>query len=151
MFDRRGFLLLAAVVAAAPAFAVQRVSTDDDLEIRYEQFGPEEGRAIILLAADGQVFAQVTAPLAAQGFRVIVPYLREQDDALLGQEVLELMNALHIPEAVLAGVEQGGRVAIRAAGLKPSRCVALLTLNSAPLAGFAEAVGLMAKAGYWRT
>ena len=151
MFDRRGFLLLAAVVAAAPALAEQRVSTDDDREIRYEQFGPEEGRAIILLAADGQVFAQVTAPLAAQGFRVIVPCLREQDDAVLGQDVLELMNALHIPEAVLAGAGQGGRVATQAAGLKPSRCVALLTLNSAPLAGFAEAVGLMAKAGYWRT
>ena len=29
--------------------------------------------------------------------------------------------------------------------------VALLTLNTAPQAAFAEAVGLMAKAGYWRT
>ncbi|PRA34114.1 alpha/beta fold hydrolase [Pseudomonas poae] len=150
MFDRRGFLLLAAVVAAAPAFAVQQVSTDDGLDIRYEQFGPEDGHAIILLAADVQAFAQVTGPLAAQGFRVIVPYLREQDDAALGQDVLELMNALHIPEAVLGGVEQGGRVAVRAAGLKPSRCVGLVTLNTKPLASFVEAVGLMAKTGYWR-
>ncbi|AJP52959.1 alpha/beta hydrolase [Pseudomonas simiae] len=150
MFDRRGFLLLAAVVMAAPALAVQQVSIDDG-EIRYAVFGPEEGRAIILLAADVNAFAAITGPLAAQGFRVIVPYLRGQDEAVQGQDVLELMNALHIPEAVLAGVDVGGRVAIRAAALKPSRCVGLVSLNTAPQAGFAEAVGVMAKTGHWRT
>ncbi|BDB20407.1 hypothetical protein cym2001_37720 [Pseudomonas sp. CYM-20-01] len=150
MFDRRGFLLLASVVIAAPAFALQQVSTDEG-EVRYEQFGPEEGRAIILLAADVSVFAAVSGPLAAQGFRVIVPYLREADDATLGQDVLELMNALHIPEAVLAGVEQGARVATHTATLKPTRCVGLVTLNTLPQAGFAEAVGVMAKTGHWRT
>lgn len=149
MFDRRGFMLLAAVTVCAPAFAVQTVSTDDQ-EIRYESFGPQEGRAIILLGLDIKVFAAVTAPLAAQGFRVIVPYLRDSDD-VLGQDVLELMNALHIPEAVLAGVEQGARVAAKAATLKPTRCVGLVTLNTAPQPGFAEAVGLMAKTGHWRT
>lgn len=150
MFDRRGFLLLSAVVLSAPAFALQQVSTDDQ-EIRYEQFGPEEGRVIILLAADVSAFSDVTAPLAAQGFRVIVPYLRTADDAVLGQDVLDLMNALHIPEAVLAGVEVGGRVATRAAVLKPSRCVGLVTLNTTPQAGFSEAVGVMANTGHWRT
>lgn len=150
MFDRRDFLLLAAWVMATPVFAVQQVSTDE-LEIRYEAFGPQEGRTIILLATDVNVFAAVTGPLAALGFQVIVPYLRVADDAVLGQDVLELMNALHIPEAVLAGVEVGGRVATRAAGLKPSRCVGLVTLNTAPQAGFAEAVGVMAKTGHWRT
>ncbi|MDO9342609.1 MAG: alpha/beta hydrolase [Pseudomonas sp.] len=149
MFDRRGFLLLAAVVLAAPALAVQQVSTDDQ-EIRYEQFGPEEGRAIMLLGADVSAFSDVTAPLAAQGFRVIVPYLRTADDAALGQDVLDLMNALHIPEAVFAGAEQGARIAARAATLKPSRCVGLVTLNTAPQAGFAQAVGLMASTGHWR-
>ena len=143
-------MLLAAVAVCAPAFAVQTVSTDDQ-EIRYESFGPEEGHAIILLAADVNVFATVTAPLAAQGFRIIVPYLRDGDDGVLGQDVLELMNALHIPEAVLAGVEQGARVAAKAAALKPTRCVGLVTLNTAPQPGFAEAVGLMAKTGHWRT
>lgn len=150
MFDRRGFLLLATVVITAPAFALQQVSTDEG-EVRYEQFGPEDGRAIILLAADVQVFAAVRGPLAAQGFRVIVPYLREADDVALGQDVLELMNALHIPEAVLAGVEQGARVATHTATLKPTRCVGLVTLNTVPQAGFAEAVGVMAKTGHWRT
>jgi pimeloyl-ACP methyl ester carboxylesterase len=150
MVDRRGFLLLATVVLAAPAFAVQQVSTDER-DIRFEATGPEEGHAIILLAADVNVFAEVTAPLATQGFRVIVPYLRTADDAVLGQDVLELMNALHIPEAVLAGVEVGARAAARAAGLKPSRCVGLVTLNAAPQAGFAEAVAVMARTGQWRT
>ena len=150
MFDRRDFLLLAAVTLSAPAFAVQQVSTDEQ-DIRYEQAGPEEGRAIILLAADANAFAAVIPALAAQGFRVIVPYLRDAHDAALGQDVLELMNALHIPEAVLAGVELGARVASHAALLKPSRCVGLVTSNTAPQLGFAEAVGLMAKTGHWRT
>lgn len=150
MVDRRGFILLAALAVCAPAFAVQTVSTDDR-EIRYERFGPEEGHAIILLAADVNVFAAVTAPLAAQGFRVIVPYLRDGGDGVQGQDVLELMNALHIPEAVLAGVEQGARVAAKAATLKPTRCVGLVTLNTPPQPGFAEAVGLMAITGHWRT
>ena len=64
----------------ALALAAQQVSTDDG-EIRYEAFGPEEGRAIILLAADVNAFAAVSGPLAAQGFRVIVPHLRGQDEA----------------------------------------------------------------------
>ncbi|WP_395606802.1 alpha/beta fold hydrolase [Pseudomonas sp. B22129] len=150
MVERRGFLLLAAVAVAAPAFAVQQVSSDEQA-FSYEHAGPEEGHAVILLAADVKAFAEVTAPLAAQGYRVIVPYLRSADDAALGQDVLELMNALHIPEAVLAGVESGARVAARAATLKPSRCVGLVTVNSAPHAGFAEAVALMAETGHWRT
>ena len=150
MVDRRRFLLLTAVAVAAPAFAVQQVSSDEQV-FSYEQAGPEEGHAIILLAADVKAFAEVTAPLAAQGFRVIVPYLRSADDAALGQDVLELMNALHIPEAVLAGVESGAQVAARTAVVKPSRCVGLITLNSAPQAGFAEAVAVMAQTGHWRT
>ncbi|MGB3123943.1 MAG: alpha/beta hydrolase [Pseudomonas sp.] len=150
MVDRRGFLLLAVGAVCVSAFAVQQVSTDNQ-DIRYEQAGPEEGHVIILLAAEVTAFAEMTAALAAQGFRVIVPYLRAADDAVLGQDVLDLMNALHIPEAVLAGVEQGARVAARAATLKPSRCVGLVTLNTAPQPGFANAVGLMAKTGHWRT
>ncbi|MGY2374440.1 alpha/beta fold hydrolase [Pseudomonas sp. SDO524_S393] len=150
MFDRRSFLLLAGVVMAAPAFAVQQVSTDE-ADLRYEQVGPEDGRAIILLAGDVAVFAEVTAALAAQGYRVILPYLREQDDTVQGQDVLDLMNELHIPEAVLAGVEQGARVAARTAVLKPSRCVGVVTLNTKPQAGFADAVAVMAKTGHWRT
>lgn len=150
MVDRRGFLLWTAVVVSAPVFATQQVSSDEQ-EFRYEQAGPEEGHVIILLAADVKAFAEVTAPLAAQGLRVIIPYLRNADDAALGQDVLELMNALHIPEALFAGVEQGARVAARAAVLKPSRCVGLVTLNTALQAGFTEAVGVMAQSGHWRT
>ena len=93
----------------------------------------------------------MTAPLAAQGFRVIVPSLRSADEAVLGQDVLELMNALHIPEALLAGLELGARVAARTASLKPSRCVGMVTLNTSAQAGFAEAVALMATTAHWRT
>ncbi|MCU1786093.1 alpha/beta hydrolase [Pseudomonas sp. 13B_2.1_Bac1] len=150
MVDRRGFLLLASVTVSMPTLALQQVSTDE-FEMRYEAAGPEEGHAILLLAADVGAFAEMTAPLAAQGFRVIVPSLRSADEAVLGQDVLELMNALHIPEALLAGVELGARVAARTASLKPSRCVGMVTLNTSAQAGFAEAVALMANTAHWRT
>jgi pimeloyl-ACP methyl ester carboxylesterase len=82
--------------------------------------------------------------LAAQGMRVIVPHLRghgsttflDKDtprsgqQAAIGQDVLDLITALHIPEAVFAGFGWGGRAACVAAALKPSRCVGLVSVKS---------------------
>ncbi|MGY2288490.1 alpha/beta fold hydrolase [Pseudomonas sp. SDO528_S397] len=176
LLNRRRFLLCTAVTAAAlslPAFAgtsgwpVSQVSTDT-LDIGYYQIGPEEGRPVILLHgenSDIQSFADVVPPLAAQGLRVIVPYLRGHgatrlldsstagplQDAVLGQDVLDLMNALHIPEAVIAGFGLGGRAATAAATIRPGRCVALVSVNTPPPAAFAGVVALLAQTSHWRT
>lgn len=111
--------------------------------------GGRDDHAFALAAVEA--FAVVLGGDAQAGALAGVPYLRSADDAVLAQDVLELMNALHVPEAVLAGVELGARVAARTASLKPSRCVGLVTLNTQPQAGFADVVALMARAGHWRT
>lgn len=149
---------------------IKQVSTDL-LDIGYYEAGPEEGHAVILLhdaAGDIQRFAGIAQPLAAQGLRVIVPFLRghgstvyldeatprSDDAAALGQDVIDLMNALHIPEAVLAGYAEGGRAASTAALLKPSRCVGQVSLNNAQQDKpqvFAEVVATLAREGKWRS
>lgn len=125
---------------------VRQVRTDL-LDIGYHEAGPAEGRPIILLHGfpyDIHSYVDVAPMLAAQGFRVIVPYLRgfgttrllsadtprAGQQAAVGQDVIELMNALDIPEAVLAGYDWGGRAACVVAAIKPSRCVGLVSVNS---------------------
>jgi len=129
-----------------PTMPVRQVSTDL-LDIGYHETGPADGRPVILLHGfpyDIHSYVEVAPMLAAQGYRVIVPHLRGHgstrfldaatprsgQQAALGQDVLDLMNALHIPEAVLAGYDWGGRAACVAAALKPSRVVGLVSVNS---------------------
>lgn len=133
------------LVSAATTMAVRQVSAGP-LDIGYHETGPETGRPIILLHGfpyDIHSFVDVAPMLAAQGFRVIVPHLRGHgttrfsDDATprsgqqaaIGQDVIDLMDALHIPEAVLAGYDWGGRAACVVAALKPSRVVGLVSVN----------------------
>ena len=81
-------------------------------------------------------YVDVAPLLAAQGCRVIVPYLRgfgatrfreaatsrSGEQAALGADVIALMDALGIKRAVLAGHNWGGRAACVAAALWPDRC-----------------------------
>ena len=93
---------------------------------------------------DVHTYVDVTSLLAAQGCRVIVPYLRgfgatrfrnaatprSGEQAAIGADVLALMDALGIRRAVLAGHNWGGRAACVAAALWPERCTGLVTVNS---------------------
>ncbi|WP_232497684.1 alpha/beta fold hydrolase [Agromyces humatus] len=88
-------------------------------------------------------YADVAPSLADAGFRVIVPYLRGYGEtrfidtatartgqqAALGQDVIELMDALEIPRAILAGYDWGGRAACVAAAVRPDRVIALVSVN----------------------
>jgi pimeloyl-ACP methyl ester carboxylesterase len=137
------------------ALAVKQVRTDL-LDIGYHEAGPAEGRPIILLHGfpyDIHSYAEVAPILAAQGYRVIVPYLRgfgttrllspdtprAGQQAAIGQDVIELMNALDIPEAVLAGYDWGGRAACVVAAIKPTRCIGLVSVNSYLIQNIANA------------
>ena len=78
--------------------------------------------------------------LAAQGCRVIVPYLRgygptrfrdaatlrSGEQAAIGADLMALMDALSIPRAVFAGYDWGGRAACVGAALWPERCIGLV-------------------------
>jgi alpha/beta hydrolase fold len=99
-----------------------------DLSVGYAEEGPPDGRPVILLHGwpyDIHSYADVSATLADGGFRVIVPYLRgfgstrfrsadtvrNGQQAALARDVVALMDALHIPSAILAGYDWGGRTA----------------------------------------
>ena len=114
------------------------------LEVAYEEHGPAAGDAVVLL--HGFPYAprgyDAMAPrIAAAGYRVIVPYLRgygptrfleaqtprSGEQAVLGQDLLDLLDALGIARAGLAGYDWGGRAACIVAALWPERARCLVT------------------------
>jgi pimeloyl-ACP methyl ester carboxylesterase len=153
MIDRRLLIGLMSAAAAAPAAFSQQTGTPvlkrartNVLEIAYEESGPESGFPVLLMHGfpyDPRAFDDVVPPLAAAGYRAIVPYLRgygqtrflEADtprsgqQAALGRDLMELMDALGLPSAVLAGFDWGGRAACVAAALWPERVRGLVSAN----------------------
>ena len=116
------------------------------LNVGYAEAGPTDGPAVILLHGwpyDIHSFVEVAPLLAAQGYRVIVPYVRgygstqflSADTPRNGQQaagavdVIDLMNALKIEKATLAGFDWGARSADIVAALWPERCRALVTVS----------------------
>jgi pimeloyl-ACP methyl ester carboxylesterase len=116
------------------------------LEIAYQESGPADGVPVILLhgwPSDVHDWDGVVPPLAADGRRVLVPWLRgygptrfldaatprSGQQAALGADVRDFMDALGIGHAVLAGYDWGGRAACVVAALWPERVRALVTLN----------------------
>jgi pimeloyl-ACP methyl ester carboxylesterase len=116
------------------------------LEMAVEMSGPETGPVAILLHGfpdDARAWDGVAPALAAQGFRVLVPYLRgygptrfldqatprSGEQAALGADLLALMDALSIEKAILAGYDWGGRAACVVAALWPERVAGLVSAN----------------------
>ena len=153
MIDRRvliGVLPAALLAPYGRAFAqpagtrpIKRIRTST-LEIAYEESGPETGTPVLLMHGfpyDPRAYDEVVPPLAAAGCRTIVPYLRgygptrflsaqtprSGQQAALGNDLLELMDALRLPNAALVGYDWGGRAACVVAALWPerARCVVL--------------------------
>jgi pimeloyl-ACP methyl ester carboxylesterase len=124
---------------------LSRISTGA-LEIAYEESGPPDGAPVVLLHGwpyDPRVYDEVVPPLLAAGCRAIVPYLRgfgptrflstrtprSGQQAALGKDLLDLMDALALPQAALVGYDWGGRAACIVAALWPGRVRCLVTGN----------------------
>jgi pimeloyl-ACP methyl ester carboxylesterase len=116
------------------------------LNIGYAEAGPSSGPAVILLHGwpyDIYSFVDVAPLLAAAGYRVIVPYLRghgttrflSDDTFRNGQQgavavdIIALMDALKIKQAIQAGFDWGARTACIMAALWPDRCKALVSVS----------------------
>ena len=116
------------------------------LGVGYMESGPAQGPVAILLHGwpyDIHAFVDVAPLLVSAGYRVIVPHLRGHgttrflsSDALrngqpaaLATDVVDLMDALRIRQAVLAGFDWGARTADIVAALWPGRCKALVAVS----------------------
>jgi pimeloyl-ACP methyl ester carboxylesterase len=146
----------------------KRVRTDT-LEIAYEEHGPDDGAPVILLHGfpyDARAFDEVAPPLAADGCRVLVPYLRgygptrflsataprSGEQAALGHDLLQLMDALGIARAALAGYDWGGRAACVVAALWPERARRLVSCtgyNIQNIAASGEPASAAQEHRYW--
>jgi pimeloyl-ACP methyl ester carboxylesterase len=122
---------------------MERVRTSC-LEIAYEQSGTPDAFPVVLLHGfpyDPRAFDQVVPLLTAAGLRATVPYLRgyggtrflsantmrSGQQAALAHDLLELLDALKVKEAVLAGFDWGGRAACIVAALWPERVRGLVS------------------------
>jgi pimeloyl-ACP methyl ester carboxylesterase len=137
--------------------AQRRQVHTDVLDIGYFEAGPSDGPVVLLLHGypyDIHSFVDVAPSLAANGCRVIVPYLRGHgstrfldaaapragQQGAIGADVIALMNALKISTAVFAGFDWGGRAACVAAALWPERCKGLVSVNSYLIQDIANAM-----------
>jgi pimeloyl-ACP methyl ester carboxylesterase len=127
------------------------------LNIGYYEDGPATGPVVMLLHGfpyDIHSYVDVAPQLAAQGCRVIVPYLRgygptrfrdpatprSGEQAAIGADLMALMDALGIKRAVFAGYDWGGRAACIGAALWPERCIGLVCVNSYLIQDIARAM-----------
>src|SRR5437870_7177400 len=116
------------------------------LNVGYAEAGPPGGRPVILLHGwpyDIHTYVDVAPLLAAKGYRVIVPYLRgygttrflssetvrNGQPSALAHDIIDLMDALKIKKAVLAGFDWGARTANIIGVLWPERCKAMVSVS----------------------
>jgi pimeloyl-ACP methyl ester carboxylesterase len=129
----------------------------DVLDIAYQVNGSPAAPTAILLHGfpyDPHCYDEVAPRLVEHGYRVIVPYLRgygptrfldaealrSGQQAALGHDLLQLMNALGIERATLAGYDWGGRAACIVAALWPERVTGLVTADGYNIQNIAASV-----------
>jgi pimeloyl-ACP methyl ester carboxylesterase len=159
LHSRRNFLELGMAGALASGLAERRDASAQGgnaprsgtietsvLTIGFEDRGDPRGLPVILLHGfpdDVRAWDEVAAPLASKGYRVIVPYLRGYgptrlreasrprmaEQAAIGQDLIDLADALRLPRFAVAGYDWGGRAACIAAALHPERVRAAVLIG----------------------
>ncbi|UIF91037.1 alpha/beta fold hydrolase [Cupriavidus sp. UYPR2.512] len=116
------------------------------LNIGYAEAGPATGPVALLLHGwpyDIHSFVDVAPLLAARGYRVIIPHLRgfgstaflsadtmrNGQPAAIAADMIALMDALNIRNAVVAGFDWGARTADIMAAIWPDRCRGLVSVS----------------------
>jgi len=127
------------------------------LDIACEQAGPVDGVAVVLVHGfpyDPRAFDDVSAILNGKGMRTIVPYvrgyggtrflspatMRSGEQAAVGHDLLELLEALRLEDVILAGFDWGARAACIVAALWPERVRGLVTCGGYQIQDIAAAV-----------
>lgn len=116
------------------------------LNVGYAETGPASGQPVILLHGwpyDIHSYAETAELLADAGYRVIVPHLRGHgttrflsdktfrngQQAAVALDIIALMDALKIQNAVIGGFDWGARTANIIAALWPERVKAMVSVN----------------------
>ena len=116
------------------------------LNVTYIEKGNKNGIPVLLMHGfpyDIQAYKKVSKILEKYNLRIFIPYLRgfgetkflykatlrSGEQAALGYDLLEFMNALKIDKAILAGYDWGGRAACVVSALYPKRCLGLVSCN----------------------
>jgi pimeloyl-ACP methyl ester carboxylesterase len=116
------------------------------LSVGYADLGPADGAPVILLHGwpyDIHSFVDVAPVLAQARYRVIVPYVRgygttrflasdtprNGQQAAVAVDAIDLMDALKIQKAIIAGFDWGARSANIVAALWPERCNGLISVS----------------------
>jgi pimeloyl-ACP methyl ester carboxylesterase len=133
-------------VQPAQVFPAVKQIDAGELNVGYVEAGPPTGRPVLLLHGwpySIHSYTDVSARLTAKGYRVIIPYLRGHgttrflsaqtprngEQAALALDVIALLDALHIQQAIIGGFDWGARTADIVAALFPERCRALVAVS----------------------
>src|SRR5499426_2874450 len=156
--DRRRIVGAAALLGVAAAAGVPRVKAAQNsfgplkqidagaLNVGYVEAGPSSGAPVILLHGwpyDIHAFFEVAPLLASAGYRVIIPHLRgygttrfrsseavrNGQPSALAVDVIDLMDALKIRKATLAGFDWGARTVNIVSALWPERVKATVSVS----------------------
>jgi len=131
--------------SAASAFTLHQINAGL-LNVGYVDEGRRDAPAVVLLHGwpyDIHSFVDVTPRLVSAGYRVIVPYLRgygttrflsngtfrNGQPSAVAMDAVELMNALNIERATIAGFDWGARSGDIIAALWPERCKGLVSVS----------------------
>ena len=116
------------------------------LNVGYAEAGPAGGPPVILLHGwpyDIHSYVDVAPLLASAGFRVIVPYLRgygtthflsnetvrNGQPSAVADDIIALLDALKIKQAIIGGCDWGARTANIIGALWPERCKAMVSVS----------------------
>ncbi|HUU32683.1 MAG TPA: alpha/beta hydrolase [Vicinamibacterales bacterium] len=146
--DRRQFLAGAAGLTAAatvdrtfaqtPTVPPAKTVRTNVLEIGYRESGPASGFPVFLLHGfpdDAHAYDGVAPVLAKAGYRAFAVYLRgfgptrfldpsaprTAQQAAIGQDIIDLADALNLQRVALCGYDWGGRASCITAALHPDR------------------------------
>ena len=115
------------------------------------------GRPVVLFHGfpdTPESYANIARALNDAGYRTIVPYLRgyhadtivegrPYDMITLGQDALDLLDALELPSAMLVGHDWGASVVYGAAALDPARVDGLVAIGIPHLRTLKPSIGLL--------
>jgi pimeloyl-ACP methyl ester carboxylesterase len=128
------------------AFGPLRQVQAGALDVGYVDAGPADGPAVVLLHGwpyDIHSYVDVVPLLTAAGYRAIVPYLRgygstrflsddtfrNGEQAALAVDVIDVMDALEVDAAIVAGFDWGARTADIVAAVWPERVRGLVAVS----------------------